>query len=508
MTTIKAGTTITTAFSVAQDTTGDLVFQTGNVTPLTIANTGVVNIADTAAFKVPVGGLNDRPATPANGMLRYNTDYEEFEGYSNRKWNLLTQSIMTLKLDFDEITALPAGISFTRATNGTFFNSAGVLTTAGSGVARFDHRLEGGVWKNKGLLIEEQRTNITNYSEEINDAYWVKSAVTITANDITAPDGTTTADKLLETTANAGHAFSKSYAGLSVNTLYSLSGFVKGGLGRDLLLVQFAAGNFGFFITVNISTGVVDNSGVYSANDVLKSAEIQDVGNGWYRVSITGSISNLSTNPSLQFRLNNGSSVTYAGDVTKGFYAWGVQLELGAFPTSYIATTSATVTRNADVVSMTGTDFSSWYNASEGTTFWQGDIVGSSAAAKKAFSVSDNSANERMVVSVENSSGNGFVASVIDGNSSQASLETPNPATARTANQTYKHSFAYKVNDFAASLDGGSVQTDTSGTLPTVNRIYLGSNNAGTSLFLNGHIAKFYYWNKRRPNEFLQLITE
>jgi hypothetical protein len=508
MTTIKAGTTTTTAFSVEQDTTGDLVFQAGTATPLTIANTGQVNIADTAAFKVPVGGMNSRPATPANGMLRYNSDFEEFEGYSNSKWNLLTLSSMKLKLDFDQTTTLPAGISFTRATSGTFFNSAGVLTTAGSGVARFNHSLENGVWVNKGLLIEEQRTNSFQRSEEFNDAYWSKFNTTVTANQITSPDGTTTADAVFETTTNGNHAFSRVISFTSTSTSpSSASIFVKAN-GRTRGFIQFykeTSPQEVFRGTFNLSTQSISLSAFNGGTGL--SASITDIQNGWYRISISGYTELTATNHVFQFLILNDSwQESYAGDVTKGFYIWGAQLEAGSFPTSYIRTTDASVTRNADVASMTSTNFSSWYNATEGTTFWQGDVMG--VKEQRAFAISDNTFDERLRVAVSGTSGTGFNAVVADGGVGQAGLSTPNPEVATIPLKTYKHSFAYKVNDFAAALDGGTVATDTSGTLPTVNRIYFGNSADGLGAYLNGHIAKFYYWNTRKPNEFLQRVTE
>jgi hypothetical protein len=68
-------------------------------------------------------------------------------------------------------------------------------------------------------------------------------------------------------------------------------------------------------------------------------------------------------------RNNNSNDTSYSGDGTSGIYVWGAQLEAGAFPTSYIPTTASTVTRSADTATMTGTNFSSWYNQSEGTFF-------------------------------------------------------------------------------------------------------------------------------------------
>jgi hypothetical protein len=453
-------------------------------------------------------------------MLRYNSDFEEFEGYSNSKWNLLTLGSMKLKLDFDQTTTLPTGISFTRATNGKFFNSSGVLTTAGSGVARFDHRLEGVVWVNKGLLIEEQRVNLALYSEEFNTLVsppgtgWFQSQTVTTANQITAPNGATTADAVKEnSTANFHFINTNTFITLAANTVFTMSVFAKKfTVGSQRYLTIRSTNNLfnGDFLAVfNIDNGTITHTAVSGTGSYISSS-IQDVGSGWFRCSVTGSLS-AGTNVGMYLAISNNSTSglpSYTGDNTSGFYLWGAQLEVGAFPTSYIGpTTTASVTRNADVASMTSTNFSSWYNASEGTTFWQGDTF-VSGKGSRSFVISDNGFNERILIAPSTSTGTGFVVVVTDGGVSQASLLTPDPQVTPIPSQTYKHSLAYKVNDFAAALDGGAVATDTSGTLPTVDRVYLGSNANGLADYLNGHIAKFYYWNTRKPNEFLQRVTE
>lgn len=419
------------------------------------------------------------------------------------------ESSAALELDFSATTTLDARITFTRATNGTYFDSAGVLQTASSGVARFDHRLEGGVWVNKGLLIEEQRTNVSQRSEEINDAYWTKTNVTVTANDTTAPDGTTTAEKLLETTANGTHVFFTATP-ISLNMTsdnYTASFFIKGGLGRFRAVLQVLNTGTGNSFFTNINIDALSATTNTSGTGVAVGASIQNVGNGWYRVSISGRTGANGNHQVVGYIANDAASTSYTGDVTKGLYFWGVQLEAGAFPTSYIKTTTASVTRNADVASMTSTNFSSWYNATEGTVFWQGNLIGSSNAGKRGYAISDNTIAERILLTVQNASGVGMNASVVDNSSSSASLDIPSPLAAIVPFQTYKHSLAYKVDDFAASLDGSAVATDTSGTLPTVNRLYLGAQYDGANLYLNGHIAKFYYWNTRLSNATLQYLS-
>jgi hypothetical protein len=97
---------------------------------------------------------------------------------------------------------------------------------------------------------------------------------------------------------------------------------------------------------------------------------------------------------------------------------------------------------------------------------------------------------------------------VIDGGVVQAVVDT---SYALNVNQTYKSVVGYKVNDFAMAVDGSLIGTDTSGTVPTPNKLSLGTNYSGTAFagqnVLIGHIAKFYYWNTRKSNSFLQNIT-
>jgi hypothetical protein len=416
-------------------------------------------------------------------------------------------SYAALALDFDKTTTLDSRITFTRATNGTFFNSSGVLSTASSGDARFDHRLEGGVWKNKGLLIEEQSTNLAERSEEFNDAYWLKPAApvapTVTVNTAVAPDGTTTADTINFSTSTTHPLYGEHTQAFTTGNVVTFSMFLKQNSGTtfDLQCTFFNNNNVVIDRYANVT---FDGSGVATAvpsgSDVTVS--VQSCGNGWYRISA----STTSTGTATKVRFSIGPrGATGVGSV----YAWGAQLEVRAFPTSYIKTTNASVTRNADVAVMTSTNFSSWYNQSEGTVFWQGDTVNTSTATgqnSKGWGISDNSTAERLAFSV-GFEGNTRTFFVVDNNATQCNIFSPDPAIALVANQTYKAASVYKLNDFAHTLDGRTPGTDTSGTLPTVDRAYFGVNEAGNGGWLNGHIAKFYFWNTRRPNEFLQLIT-
>lgn len=483
---------------------------------LEIQNNGetAIKVSD-SSLKVPTGNTAQRPASPENGMIRFNSDTGELEGYLGGAWKTVAGNEPALKLDFDEYQ-MDSRISFTRATNGTYFDSAGVLRTAGSGVARFDHRLESGTWVNKGLLIEEARTNVCLRSEEFQTT-WVVENTSVSSNLSVAPDGTTTADSIIETGTTSVHAIRQESISIIAGSYVTASVFIKAlGVGSSRyprLQLNNSAGTNGARALFDVDNGTIALNPVNIGTGSGVTSSITDVGNGWYRCTCSTIIDASTTSIRFYMFMQNQKTAytaSYSGDNTSGVLLWGAQLEAGAFPTSYIKTTSASVTRNADQASMTGTNFSSWYNASEGTAFWQGDTVNTSTATgqnPRGWSISDNGTAERLAFSL-GFEGNTRTFFVIDGSATQCNIFSPDPAVALVANQTYKAASAYKVNDFAHTLDGNSPGTDTSGTLPTVDRAYFGVNEAGVGGWLNGHIAKFYYWPTRQPNAKLVSLTQ
>jgi hypothetical protein len=169
------------------------------------------------------------------------------------------------------------------------------------------------------------------------------------------------------------------------------------------------------------------------------------------------------------------------------------QLEVGAFVTSFIPTDGTTKTRNADVATMTGTNFSDWFNASEGAfAIWCS--VPASAVSFAALSITDGTNAERILINVVSGrAGTSF--RVVDGNVDQANISK---SAAWTAGQQLKIVGAYKLNSFATTFNGASVVTDTAGTIPTVSRLGIG--NSGITIPVvasNFHVQKILYWPQR-----------
>lgn len=410
---------------------------------------------------------------------------------------ILTRLAPSLLLQFAGAETLDPRITFTRSTTATYYDQSGVLSTAAINAPRFDY--DPVTLAPKGLLIEEQRTNLLTYSEQFNNAAWVKGNSSVTANTIVAPDGTLTGDKLIEDTANTTHKVQQLQTKAASAIQYTASIYAKAAERTSCVL--FLAGTAGegnsCGATFDLLTGAVSsatNAGTFTG----VSASSVAVGNGWYRLSVTGT-SDTATSIYLTLRLRTTASI-YTGDGYSGIYIWGAQLESGGFSTSYIPTVAAQVTRSADTAVMTGTNFSSWYRQDEGTLYAESSLFGN-FINRDLVSLSNGTSSEEITIRWASGSQAQFV---VDVNAvTQASIA---PSGYSTAGVVYKRAAAYRVNDFEQAINGASVGTDTSGLVPVVNQMNF-TGPTGLTGNLNGHIRKIAYYPRRLSSSNLQGIT-
>lgn len=343
----------------------------------------------------------------------------------------------------------------------------------------------------RGLLIEEARTNSQTNSSRLSG--WSMFAGTITLDSLTSPDGTVNAASILETTANSLHQFYSGNTFTSViGTTYTFSIFAKAnGRTRCQINPQTTMLSTIPEAFYDLSTGTVDNVGAGA------TASIQSVGNGWYRLIYTFTADTATSGGNFYINLvSTGTTKSYPGNASLGMYFYGGQFETGSFPTSYIPTAASSVARSADTASMTGTDFSSWYNATAGAFLVQFDTPASGTRIISA--ADDNTANNNIQMLT---SGTDPTFLVTTSGTVQASIDAGTVA----ANTVYKFAGTYSANDFAACISGGTVGTDTSGTIPTVDRLRIGAGQAGNTLC--GHVASLVYYPQRLPNATLQSLT-
>lgn len=389
-----------------------------------------------------------------------------------------------LDLFFSATKALDSRITFTRGSTGTFINSSGLVESAASGVARFTH--DPVTLASLGLLVEESRTNLFQRSEEFNDAYWTKTRCSISANATTAPDGATTADKLVEDTSTNSHEM---FRGISVTSgqAYTFSFYIKqAGRSRVSLELPF---NFpaGAQAVFDVSTGTVVSTGAAA------TASISAQANGFYRCVLTATASATATGTLYAKLVNTGTTTSYTGDGTSGLFLWGAQVEAGAFATSYIPTTSATVTRAADVATMTGTNFSSWFSDTRGTLVADG-ILGATSGSRRTFTFGGINLG---------------VGTRVNGSASSIIWRTPTNYDASTGTVSagaIKQAFSYEPSLLSGVVNGGTIVTNTPpSSLPAL-AAYIGASETGFD-YWNGTIARIRYYRRRLPNANLQTLT-
>jgi hypothetical protein len=387
-------------------------------------------------------------------------------------------------------------ITFTRASTASYTDSDGLVKQAAVNAPRFDHDPLTKVCK--GLLIEDQRTNLYSRSQEFNDSFWTKSRVTISQDVGLAPDGTLTMDKLIEdTTASNSHLLSATVS-VTSGVIYTQTIYAKAGE-RTWFLMLFPSAQFGvnYLAYFNLETGTV---GTVSSG---ATASITHVGNGIYRCALTPPAATSTGSATITAaRLATGDAApTYTGDGVSGIYIWGAQFEAGASPSSYIPTTSAQATRSAELAYINGTNFSNWYRADEGTFVSEFDVFGvASGFDATVFSVNNGTQNEQIDMRAFTTGVGGRVRL---GGANQASFTFP---PVPTMGARYKVATTYKLNDANNAVNGSVGTTDTACPLPVgINRLEIGARVSGA--LLNGHISFLSYYPKRLSNTELQGLT-
>ncbi|WP_143272929.1 phage head spike fiber domain-containing protein [Azospirillum palustre] len=383
-------------------------------------------------------------------------------------------------------------MTFTRASTGTYFDAAGVLQTAAIDVPRFDY--DPATLQPRGLLIEEQRTNLLTYSQAFDNAAWTKGTASVTANAVTAPDGTASADKFVASSSSAtSHYLAQQFASSPAdNTTYTVSVYAKSAeITKLLIQVRDKAAGYG--------TQTFDLSAVSATagGAVSSTGSITPIRSGWYRCSVTWSVGagvSLSTFAAEIFLLNSSGAVSFAGDGVSGLYLWQAQAEAGAFATSPIPTTTAAATRSADICTMPLASVAGW-NGSEGTIVV--DASSQLTAYRPIIQIDDGSANNRLYLDL-NSGTVRAVSTASGANQCLISLSTI------SADVRFSVAAAYALNNCAASMNGAPAVVDVTAAMPTTTTLRIGYDSAN---FLNGYIRRLRLYGRRQPDAVLQGMT-
>ena len=349
------------------------------------------------------------------------------------------------------------------------------------------------------LLLEGAGTNLLLRSEEFDNAtVWTPSNGTVSPNTDTAPDGTLSADKFIPDAASNTFKELQQNASVTTGTVYTFSQFVKAAGYRYIQLVGNGSIFGTFAVNFDLQNGV--ETSFAAGTSTVVNRGIQAYGNGWYRVfaSVT-CISTASGRMAVNVIPAEDSvrGVNWSSDGSSGVLFWGAQLEANPYPTSYIPTTGSTATRAADVSTSAATFGNSWYEQSEGTFF-----VRTQAQNDSVIIVADDGGfsnrKPQLAVGAASAMDTAYVAS----NSVVAYLSNSN-----TANTVFNGAVVYKVDDYAAVINGGTVISDTAGALPSnCTALRIGAFfNGGNPM--DGTLRRLTYWPQRLSNDTLQTIT-
>jgi uncharacterized RDD family membrane protein YckC len=402
-----------------------------------------------------------------------------FDNRSAQGGNNIAGSIVVWGAQLEERSTATA---YNLTTTATITNYVPVLLTAAAGVARFDANPVTG--SSLGLLIEGARTNLLlNSATQVN----ILNATVVT--NVVSPAGTVSGNSINATASGSISYAGNGFASFTAGTTYTFSIYVKKASFRYVVVSSNSASIFNGAAVFDFDTGTL----------ISGTGTITAVGNGWYRCSVSGS--GTVSGPQSLYALarsdpSTNAVATFAGQTM--LYSWGAQLEAGAFATTYIATAGTTQTREADVAVMTGTNFSSWYNAGEGTIqLAYTTAVTIPPSFPFLVNICDASYFDNRICLSTNTFTNCrwgiLVAGVTQADNSAGNFVT--------ANNTATWNMAYRLNDLAASANGNPAVTDTASLIPVCSQMFIGGSDQ------SGWFEKIVYYDVRLTNAQLATLT-
>lgn len=373
-------------------------------------------------------------------------------------------------------------ITFTRSSAAWRFNASGVLEQVAANQPRFDY--DPVTLAPRGLLVEEQRTNLFLNSASVN-LMTTNSGATVTVDAALAPDGTMTADQVNMTASAASGVYRTGV--ITSAAQHVLSVFLRFVSGADSIVrigIEGTAYTTPGYLNVDLATGQVVSLSTGA------TAFVTHLGGSLYRVAVT------------QIPSQSGAHnvVIYSGTTNaKQIIAWGLQVEQGAFPTSYIPTTSTQVTRAADVAGVN--TLSPWFNPDEGTLFVEGAPLSVAGPVKRAAAFTNGTQQNRIVLDL--AANTGITEYLVT--ASGVSMASITSAAIGTAG-TIRMAGVYGATDYRMAAKGAlGTGTAPGGAVPAITKLELGA--LVGAQFFNGHIRRIRYWPRRLFDNELQGIT-
>ena len=465
----------TTTFNLTAGSVAVSKTQSGAGGGLTYSSSSVTQVGSTNWWRCSITFIS-------NSIQNINSDFQinssatpTYASYGLETWlSAGTETILVYGAQLEQHSSPTVYTATTAAAINTYTPTLQVAT---ANSPRFDY--DPVTRQSLGLLLEQASTNLALYSSDYTNAAWTKSAVTITPTAGISPDGTQNAQLIIPSSSSVTHNLNLTYtysAGTTTVSVYAKA------YGQNYCALQSNQGTT-FAANFDLVNGVV----VTGSATTNTTAAITPVGNSWYRCSIT--FTSTAASNLTYISAANSTYTAYVGNGFNGVLLWGAQVELAPSATSYIATVASAQTRTVDAPSMTGTNFTSWYNYSGGTIYFEA-ASGNPAAnyAVIPFQISDGTTNNSIGIYYVT---NGVGSSIKANNVTLTNAIIALPA-AIAANTFYKTSYTYSTTGTGISSAGQTATTAaTAISVPAVNQINF---SLGVSNYVNGHIKKFAYY--------------
>lgn len=457
---------------------------------------GSANGASTLVLRDPSGAFSANVIT-STGFSGNGASIDLMNSANVNTYNYpeISPSIM---FDFVNSQYLSPRITFTRTSPATYFDAKGIIKNVANNVARFDH--DPVTFAARGILFEDARTNFLTYSDQFDNAVWSKSSVSITANNAISPDASNSADTLLPSgVGSLVRNLSQTYT-TTTQGLYTFSVFVKDSSlsnGLIALRIRDTAGSNDVRANFNISSLVVPTTAVLGGSWSGNTATVQQLSNGWSRISITANTTTVFTGLVSEIYLGGYQGTT---ETIGNALIWGAQLESGGWPSSYIPTVATTSNRSIEFAKINLPY--DWLNQSQGTAYCEFTARLNVTQTPLTFTTIDGHGYR-----IRKSSINRYGAAFRDGVTKDTSV-IPSPALVE--GQVIKVALAIANNDCVVTGGGQSVaKTEELPILIAANTIV--SVDIGYSSMdqnhTNGHIRRIAYYPSRNANTALQALT-
>ena len=399
--------------------------------------------------------------------------------FGNKTWATKVGSTLAYNDENDNYKPLP--FAFTRSTSATRVNKEGLIEVVTNDRPRIDYTdTSDGV-----LLLENAATNLVLYSEDYSQSVWTKSKATITSNSVVSPNGTLTADKLVEDTSIGEHIVYDLLITSSGNFSHSI--FAKA---EERTKIRISSGSNLHKVDFDLSNGSI-------ILEVGATGSIDSMANGWYKLSISWNESSSVPQYAFVSLLDDNGLDSYQGNGSSGLYIWGSQYEQSSYTSSYIPTQGSATTRVAETASGAGN--SEVFNDSEGVLFANIAALADDGT-DRAITISDGTSSNRVTFYYG-------ASSTLNYNIYSGGLVSFGSLTIPNISAFSKFSIKYKSNDFAFWVNGFEVHTGSSGNSPTgLDRLNISTFNASGAFFY-GKTKEIGYYDTALTDLELETLT-